>query len=159
MSSWKSWGYRCYRLRRGIDSLFIMDLDSELRVVTHSLRNYACGAQFEVTLSQTSNRAAVCWIGPCSEVPLVCDGLKTGLNTKVWHRVDGKSGKWILFRRDLAKLRSMFGGNNQPFNTRFIDFWCWSRLSWSCSVAESVKILSLRLAANLPRKLTISGLS
>nr|WP_282552311.1 hypothetical protein [Providencia rettgeri] len=42
----------------------------------------------------------------------------------------------------------MFGRNNQPSNTRLFDFGCWSRLSWSGAVAESVKILSLRLAAN-----------
>ena len=45
----------------------------------------------------------------------------------------------------------MFGRNNQPSNTRLFDFGCWSRQSWSGAVAESVKILSLRLAANTPK--------
>ena len=61
-----------------------------------------------------------------------------------------RAGNGFYLAEILLECDLMFGRNNQPSNTRLFDCGCWSRLIWSGAVAESVKILSLRLAANTP---------
>lgn len=61
-----------------------------------------------------------------------------------------REGNGFYFAEILLKYDSMFGRNNPPSNARLLIYGCWSHLSWSGAVAKSIKIISLRLAANTP---------